>query len=357
MRWVVAGNREGLAEFGAEVLDPAARRKLIDESNLLLERWSDLLDARRNAGYVRHGHGDLHLRNIVLLEGRPVLFDGVEFNDEISCTDVLYDLAFLLMDLWRRCLGAHANRVFNEYLAQTEDVGGLALVPLFLSCRAAVRAKTSLTAARIGGGARRPDLERTAREYLAMALRFLRPPPPLLLAIGGLSGSGKSSVAQLLAPAIGAAPGSVILRSDAIRKRLCGVPITRPLGADGYTDEVSRRVYEIMADRAREIVGSGHSAIADATYLDAGDRATVERIAADAGVRFVGCWLDAPESTLVARVNARVADPSDANADVIRRQCATPIGTIGWHRVDASQPLSTVVDALSDVLDLPIDET
>jgi predicted kinase len=172
-----------------------------------------------------------------------------------------------------------------------------------------------------------------------------------------LSGSGKSSVAQLLAPAIGAAPGSVILRSDAIRKRLCGVPITRPLGADGYTDEVSRRVYEIMADRAREIVGSGHSAIADATYLDAGDRATVERIAADAGVRFVGCWLDAPESTLVARVNARVADPSDANADVIRRQCATPIGTIGWHRVDASQPLSTVVDALSDVLDLPIDET
>ena len=106
-------------------------------------RRAGLLEHRRLAGFVRQCHGDLHLRNIVLLDGQPTLFDGVEFNDEISCTDVLYDLAFLLMDLWRRQLPRHANAVWNRYLGETSDLEGVALMPLFLSCRAAVRAKTT----------------------------------------------------------------------------------------------------------------------------------------------------------------------------------------------------------------------
>src|SRR6185436_11718511 len=152
----------------------SACRQLTDQARREVDRQAALLDARREAGQVRQCHGDLHLRNIVLIDGQPTLFDGVEFNDEIACTDVLYDLAFLLMDLWRRGLPRHANAVWNRYLAETGEFSGLSLLPLFLSCRAAVRAKTSATAARLQPDARRGnELQALAWEYLAMAERLL----------------------------------------------------------------------------------------------------------------------------------------------------------------------------------------
>ena len=125
--------RARLRRAGRAVLEPAACERLTADARAALERHADRLDARRRQGSVRECHGDLHLRNICLVEGVPTLFDAVEFNDEISCIDVLYDLAFLLMDLWRRDLRPHANLVFNEYLARTVDLEGLvvaAVVPL-----------------------------------------------------------------------------------------------------------------------------------------------------------------------------------------------------------------------------------
>ena len=224
MRWVIDGNALGLVEFGAGWLDQCACARMIAGARCELDKRAALLDSRRQSGYVRQCHGDLHLRNIVLLDGQPTLFDGVEFNDEIACTDVHYDLAFLLMDLWRRRLPQHANAVWNRYLARTGDLDGVALQPLFLSCRAAVRAKTSATAARVQSDAnRRIELEELAREYLLMAEQFLHPSGPLLIAVGGFSGSGKSTLAQALAPSVGAVPGAVVLRSDEIRKQLFGV--------------------------------------------------------------------------------------------------------------------------------------
>jgi aminoglycoside phosphotransferase family enzyme len=113
---------------------------------------------------VRQCHGDLHLRNIVLLDGHPTLFDAIEFNNEIACTDVLYDLAFLVMDVWRRQLPRHANVIWNGYLTDTADFGGIPLLPLFLSCRTAVRAKTSATAANLQGDPQRKrELQDMAR--------------------------------------------------------------------------------------------------------------------------------------------------------------------------------------------------
>ena len=170
MRWVVDGNAGGFAEFGAAFLERAACDRVIADTYRELDRRGALLDARRQSGCVRQCHGDLHLRNIVLLDGRPTLFDGVEFNDEIACTDVFYDLAFLLMDLWRRQLPRHANVVMNRYLSETGDRDGLSLLPLFLSCRAAVRAKTSATAARLqSDGGQRESLQSSARQYLGLA--------------------------------------------------------------------------------------------------------------------------------------------------------------------------------------------
>ncbi len=345
MTWVVNGNAEGLAEFGGSFLDAPACRRVRDESLAEIERCAGLLEMRRAAGLVRQCHGDLHLRNIVLLDGRPTLFDAIEFNDEIACTDVLYDLAFLLMDLWRRRLPQHANAVWNGYLGETGDHSGLRLLPLFLSCRAAVRAKTSATAARLqAGSASRTDLERTARDYLTMASRFLHPPTPSMVAVGGFSGTGKSTLAAALAAGVGAPPGAVVLRSDEIRKRLCGVSPLERLGPDGYTSEVSRRVYAALTAQAAAVVRAGYAAIAEAVFARSADRLAVEQVAADAGVPFHGLWLDAPERVLVERLQHRGADASDADAGVLRTQAAHGAGQITWQRLDASASADVVLE-------------
>jgi predicted kinase len=210
-------------------------------------------------------------------------------------------------------------------------------MPLFLSCRAAVRAKTTATAASAQSSAAPSDgLRQLAREYIAMAAELLRPPPPRLIAIGGLSGSGKSTLAQALAPSIGAVPGAVVLRSDEIRKRLCGVSISQHLGPEGYTSDVTTRVYATLAARASSIVRGGHSVIVDAVYARPADRDAIRRIATDVAVPFTGFWLDAPDSILFERVHQRTHDASDADVEVIRLQRAEETGMVNWHRVDAS---------------------
>ena len=337
MAWVIDGNALGFAEQGAGILDAADRFAVTRLARTALERDRDLLDARLRQGCVRQCHGDLHLRNLVLLDRRPTLFDGIEFNDEIACIDVFYDLAFLLMDLWRRHLPQHANVVLNGYVFDTGDLGGIALLPLFLSCRAAVRAKTTATASQLDGDpGRQRELQQTARDYLAMARWLLEPSPPCLIAIGGFSGSGKSTLARRVAPLVGPVPGAVILRSDEIRKGLRGVDPGQRLGHEGYSWQVTKQVYDTIAERAAGIVRAGHAAIVDAVYARASDRTTIERTAAEAGVPFCGLWLDAPEPVLVARAEQRQRDASDADAGVIRRQLAGETGTITWQRINAS---------------------
>ncbi len=345
MRWIIDGNAAGFAEQGAGVLPSAECRRMTDETIVELERCGVLLDARREGGSVRHCHGDLHLRNIVLLDGRPTLFDGIEFNDRLACIDVWYDLAFLLMDLWRRQLPRHANAIFNGYLTETHDLAGVRPLPLFLSCRAAVRAKTSATAARVQPNATKVgELEQLAREYLAMASDLLHPSSPSLVAIGGFSGSGKSTLALAVAPSIGPVPGAIVLRSDEIRKQLCGVPLLQPLGPEGYTPEISARVYDTIVERASLAVRGGHSVIVDAVHARPADRVAIERVATSASVRFVGLWLDAAESTLVDRTRQRQLDPSDADEAVVRMQGAQDTGPVDWHRIDASRPPDHVLE-------------
>lgn len=345
MAWVIDGNEAGFAEFGGGILDATACRQLTGDARATLDRHAALLDDRRASGYVRQCHGDLHLRNIVLLDGQPTLFDGVEFNDEIACIDVLYDIAFLLMDLWRRELPRHANAVWNRYLAEGDDFSGMSLLPLFLSCRAAIRAKTSATAAGVQNDARRSDeLQAAARRYLETALALLSPGRPCLVAIGGFSGTGKSTLALGLAPIVGAVPGAVVVRSDEIRKRLAGVPPLERLGPHGYTPEMSERVYAAAGERAEQILRQGHSAIVDAVYARPADREAIERVAATLEVPFVAIWLEAPEATLVARVDRRRGDVSDADADVIRAQLAQEAGAPGWERIDAALSAPDVLE-------------
>ncbi|HVH26134.1 MAG TPA: AAA family ATPase [Vicinamibacterales bacterium] len=351
MAWVIDGNARGFAEQGVSILDLDACTRLTADARSELARQGTRLDDRRRRGLVRECHGDLHLRNICLVDGVPTLFDAIEFNDDISCIDVVYDLAFLLMDLWRRGLPLHANLVFNEYMTQTGDFESLSLLPLFLSCRAAVRAKTSATAASIQPDEQQQRLAGAAAgEYLSLAGNLLRARTPCLVAVGGFSGSGKSTLARAVAPILGHAPGALILRSDVIRKMHLGVdPMTR-LDADAYAGDISARVYRILADRARAALEAGHAVIADAVHARAADRLAIETVARQLEVPFVGLWIDGPESLLRSRLRGRARDASDATDEVLELQVRSGTGPLAWHRLDGSESPDQVRQAAAAVL-------
>lgn len=339
MGWVIDGNAASFTEFGGPMFDPPRHQLLTTRSRSALQRLAPRLDARAARGLVRGCHGDLHLRNIVMLDGRPTPFDAVEFNDDLTCIDVWYDVAFLLMDLWRRGLPRHANVVMNEYVRVTGDVDGLAVLPLFLSCRGAVRAKTSATSAALTAGTgARSALAETARTYLELALTLLAPAPAALVAIGGFSGSGKSTQAAMLAPHLGPAPGALHVRSDVVRKDLLSHPHEEVLPASAYAPDVSRRVQAHMREVAAAALRAGHAVVCDAVYADAEDRGALAQVAAAAGVPFAAVWLEAPAATLLSRVAARRQDVSDANADVVRLQLSRLRPPGDWLHVDAAGP-------------------
>ncbi|MGH6918753.1 MAG: AAA family ATPase, partial [Geminicoccaceae bacterium] len=255
MAQVIEGNAGDLASLVGPVLDDTAVRAVDAATRAALVRARELLEQRRAEGFVRHCHGDLHLGNIVLLDGVPVLFDCLEFDEALATIDTFYDLAFLLMDLLHRDLGDLAQRLLSGYLDATWDDAGTALLPLFLSCRAAIRAKVSGFAAQSEAGDARQEIA-AARTYLDLAQRFLAPEPPRLIAIGGVSGTGKSTLARALAPGLGARPGAVTLRSDVIRKKLFGVAPTDRLDREAYRQEVSIRVYNILLFRAADLLNA-----------------------------------------------------------------------------------------------------
>lgn len=308
-----------------------------------LETLGPALDRRGEEGHVRRAHGDLHLRNILVLDGRPVLYDALEFDETLGTCDVLYDTAFLVMDLCHRGLRRQACRVLDAWLraARGREDAGLAALPLFLSVRAAIRAMVLLQtdAARGAPGHSAGEVA----EYLGLACDVLTPDPPRLVAIGGYSGSGKSGLARALAPTIGTRPGAVLLSSDLERK--AGEGACAPLPPEAYADERREAVYLQIFARAATLLKAGHSALLDATFIDPDLRAAAENVARRAGVPFQGLWLDAPASVLENRVTHRQGDASDAGAEVLRRQLEAGVGTVTWHRLDAGDDPEGVLAA------------
>jgi len=332
---------EHVAAFGeTPALFPAADvDALACAGRAAYARIHPLLVERGGRGLVRRIHGDLHLGNIVLLDGRPVLFDAIEFSPLIASGDVLYDLAFLLMDLCERGLCAAANIVLNRYLVETrrpDDLDALAALPFFLSMRAAIRAK--VTAARLAQAkpADKAAIESSARSYFDWARRFIAPAPPVLVAVGGLSGTGKSLLARALAPELGPPPGAVALRSDVERKALYGKQEHEKLPPEAYAPAVTAQVYATITTKARRVVAAGHAAILDAVFARATERSAAEQAATISGVRFHGVFLDADIATRLARLGRRTGDASDADAAVAREQENYDLRDLDWPRVDAT---------------------
>jgi uncharacterized protein len=334
-------NRAAFAER-PDLFDPPTARKLTVDSRRAFAIVRPALLKRGEAGFVRRCHGDLHLRNIVLIAGEPTLFDAVEFSDEIASGDVLYDLAFLLMDLEERGLRAAANRLFNRYLAPEppEALTDLIALPLFLSLRAAIRAKVEAASAERLEGQKRDEARALARRYFDCAVRFLANVPPQLVAVGGLSGVGKSALAGAIAPEIGRAPGALWLRSDVERKAMFGIEETVGLPASAYANDVTRDVYDQLIVKARTALRAGQAVLLDATFAAAAERTAAAAAATDVSVAFAGLFLDAPLATRLERIASRRADASDADTDVARRQTAEPLSEKGWAAVAASGSLS-----------------
>lgn len=316
--WTIRTNRQSQSAYPRCL--PADRVDHLDAlSRKTLDRMAPLLEQRRLMGRVRRCHGDLHLANICRFQGRLVPFDALEFSDTIASVDLLYDLAFLLMDL---CVHGHANlasHALNHYLDWSGDYHGLPALPLFLSLRAGVRAHVLAAAGDPAG----------ARLYLDWARQALAPRPVRIVAVGGLSGSGKSRMAREAAPYLGL-PGAIVIRSDALRKQLAGRSPTDRLGPEGYGPEMGQRTYARLFELVRELAAQGVPVIADAVFAAPHERRQIAAIAQDLNLPFDGLWLSSDPDLARQRIQARVNNVSDATAQVLDRQLCYDIGTITW---------------------------
>jgi predicted kinase len=291
-----------------------------------------LIERRSQSGFVRRCHGDLHLANIALVDGKPVLFDAIEFNEALATIDVMHDLAFTIMDLVHYGCTEAANIVLNRYLNRTPpgNFQAVGLLPLFIAMRAGVRANVLLCRSTAD-----TSLVERAKTYFSLARSALRPAPPCMVAIGGLSGTGKTVAARALAPRIGALPGAVILRSDVIRKIMRGIAELERLPSDAYHPSATAEVYARLAELAATIARQGHSVIVDAVFARESERSAIESAAREAGLPFIGIFLTADLAIRLQRIGRRCADASDATVAVAEAQEGYDLGKLDWIRIDA----------------------
>jgi uncharacterized protein len=346
---IIEGNSAAFREaacFSAAAIDVLERASLNAFSRL-----RGLLEQRGISGFVRRCHGDLHLANIVLIDQKPVLFDAIEFDPLIASTDVLYDLAFAIMDFLKFDRKANANALLNRYLLVTpvKNLDGLASLPLFMSLRAAIRAHVML--ARISRNARGKDeIMPSAQAYFDLARRLIHPSAPTLVAIGGLSGTGKSVLARALAPVFSPQPGAVVVRTDLLRKQYFRIKETERLPEAAYRVEVNEKIYETLLQRASRILAQGHSVVLDAVFAQPAERSAIAEVARKMGVRFSGFFLTADLVTRQRRVGRREADASDATPEIAGLQEKYDIGAVEWTNVDATgTPEQTLQKCLPQV--------
>lgn len=325
---LVRANFDRVAGTLADPGDRDRLRSLRDWCETEHARLRPRLQARKDAGFVRECHGDMHLRNMALVGGKPVIFDCIEFSEEIRWIDVLSEAAFMVMDLDDRGHPELGRRFLNAYLEGSGDYEGLAVLRYYLVYRAMVRAMVD----RIRAGQTReqaPEQEALLadyRGYVALAEGYTRAPAPALLILHGLSGSGKTTVAQALL----ARYPAIRVRSDVERKRLHGLEAgarTRSgLDTGLYTRQASARTYERLHALARSLLAAAYPVIVDAAFLKHAQRAPFARLAQELGVPFRILDCQAPAATLRERVRERERaghDPSEASSAVLARQIAT----------------------------------
>lgn len=311
---------ENFTAIAPLLADPRQHQQLQD-----LQRWGQqqgeqlatLMQARKNQGFVRECHGDLHLSNMTLINGQVTLFDCIEFNPALRWVDVLSDVAFLLVDLSHFGYGQFAHRLLNRYLQATGDYASLALLPYYWVYRAMVCAKIALL--------RHDQLNigqdcASYQAFADLASAYAAPRQPILIITHGYSGSGKSTCASVLAETLGA----VQIRSDIERKRLFGLQTLADshsaVGGGIYTSAAAQQTYQHLRACAKAVLSAGYTAIVDGAFLQVWQRQLFADLAAELGVAFVILDMLASESVLVARIEQRLGDASEATTAVLQQQ-------------------------------------
>jgi hypothetical protein len=339
-RW--EANRVEMERFVGPVLDRESTERVVTLAQRYLAGRGPLFAARVRNGKARDGHGDLLADDIFLLDDGPRVLDCLEFDDRLRWDDVLADVAFLAMDLERLGRPDLAGLFLDDYRAFAVDAWPASLAHHHIAHRAHVRAKVACL--RWEQGDEQSVAE--ARRLLAMARQHLEQGRVRLVVVGGLPGTGKSTVAAGIAEALGA----VTLRSDEIRKQLAGLdpaePAPAPVGEGIYAHASTAATYTTLVDRARHCLERGETVVLDASWTDPAHRKAARRLAAeaDADLDELECVLpqELADQRLAARL-VRGTDPSDATVEVARALAAT------W----APWPTATTIDtrpAVADVL-------
>lgn len=319
---------ENFEQIRALINDDHVQQRLdvLEQHNRrFFEQHREHFKQRKQNGFIRDCHGDLHLNNILLLEGEPMLFDCIEFNPNLRIIDVINEMAFLVMDLELNQRADLANLLLNRYLERNGDYEGLRLMPFYLGYRAMVRAKVAL----LGLDPKQQDDEQqraimdTFLSYLALAEKYAQPAKPQLLITHGLSGSGKTTVSEQLLNE----PGVIRLRSDVERKRLFGLDSKdNSQSAPGkglYTREASRRTYDYLLQLGEAALSGGYTVIVDATFLQQEERLRFRQLAERLHIPFTLLHFQADTDTLQQRVQQRLqqgTDASEADTMVLQQQ-------------------------------------
>jgi uncharacterized protein len=316
-----------------------------------IAKQKGLLQDRQKTGYVRHCHGDLHLRNICIFQGEITLFDAIEFEPDYAIIDIFYDFVFLLMDLCHRHLWHLANALMNRYLGLTGDVAALNLLPLFMASRSAIRTHVNAFASQNQlTDQDRLRFETNAQNYLDEALSYLKPVQAKLIVVGGLSGSGKSVLAQKIAPEIGRMPGAFIARTDLIRKRLMKTKPEEKLSEYGYLPDVTAHTYNTLYVEVRLALNAGQSVIVDGVFAKAEEREMLKNIAMALDVPLIGIWLECEQSILKERVRLRKNDPSDADETIVEKQSNYDLGEVAWTKIDTNQTIENIYEIACQII-------
>lgn len=342
VRAAAMGNFELTEQFVPDLIDPDRYRFLREWNEAFLTGNQSLVKDRLEGGFVRECHGDAHLRNVATIEGERTdqiaVFDCIEFNPVLRFTDVMAEIAFTVMDLEYRRHPELANRFLNRYLESGGDYAGLAVLPLYLSYRAYVRAKVAAL------GPDSPDRQDSIDRHLALAEGYCRRRSMGLILMHGVTGTGKTTVSGHLAETLGA----VRIRSDVERKRLAGVgrgDAAAAVGEGIYDAASTERTYTRLTELAETALSAGFTVILDATYLSRARRARACAVAEAAGLPWVVVDCSAPRETLVTRIEKRAreaTDLSDGTVQVLDVQLASrePLSTEERSRVVRVDELS-----------------
>lgn len=292
--------------------------KLREELYCILANSEPILLRRRDQGYIRECHGDLHLSNIIRWRGHTVGFDAIEFNPDFYWIDVWNDVAFTVMDLDWRSQGKAASRLINFYAEGSGDYDGLSVLNLYLAYRALVRAR--IAALRVLQNNPESIVARDSitemEGYLKLSQAYFGDPKPQLWITHGVSGSGKSTAMEPMLER----QRMIRIRSDVERKRLAGLKASEAGPPEIYTAEFTQKTYVHCMELAKKVLKAGFSVIIDATFLKHWQRSLALQLSEELSVPFHIATFTAPVDELLRRVRLRRGDASDADEEVVRQQ-------------------------------------